>query len=131
MKRILVAECKQEISSFNPLLGCYEDFSITRAGEILSCHHEMRSEMAGALTVFNRDSNVEVVAGYSARGVTSGGTLSDAAFRKIMSEFLDSVGSAGPIDGIYFALHGAMASETEPDDIFTGSGVLRCVCEIF
>jgi microcystin degradation protein MlrC len=115
MTRILVAECKQEISSFNPLPGSYEDFSITRAGEILSCHHEMRSEMAGALTVFYRDSNVEVVPGYSARGVTSGGTLSDSAFRKIMSEFLESVASAGPIDGIYFALHGAMASETEPD----------------
>src|SRR3984885_6999890 len=75
----------------------------------------MRSEMAGALTVFYRDSNVEVVPGYSARGITSGGTLSDTAFRKIMSEFLESVGSAGPIDGIYFALHGAMASETESD----------------
>ena len=71
--------------------------------------------MAGALTMFCRDSNVEVVPGYSARGVTSGGTLSDPAFRKVMSELLESVGSAGPIEGIYFALHGAMASETEPD----------------
>lgn len=66
MNRILVAECKQEISSFNPLLGRYEDFSITRGNELLSCHREVRSEMAGALTVFCADHNVEVVPAYNA-----------------------------------------------------------------
>ena len=49
MKRILVGECKLEISSFNPVLGKYEDFSVTRGQDVLSCHRSMRSEMAGAL----------------------------------------------------------------------------------
>ncbi len=115
MKRILVGECKQEISSFNPLKGQYEDFIVTRGEDVLSYHRYMRSEMAGALTAFRGDRNVEVVPGYSARGITSGGTLSDSTLSQFTAEFLESVNSARNIDGVYFALHGALASESEPD----------------
>src|SRR5580704_3034043 len=52
MKRILVSECKQEISSFNPLLGEYEDFTVHHGAQIVSLHRNLGSEMAGALAVF-------------------------------------------------------------------------------
>jgi len=115
MKKIFVAECKQEISSFNPLLGRYEDFAIKRGEEVLSYHRNVRSEMAGALKAFSADRNIEIVPGYSARGITSGGTLAHPAFLQITNEFLASVRSAWDMDGIYFSLHGALASESESD----------------
>ncbi|MCY2964306.1 MAG: M81 family metallopeptidase [Planctomycetota bacterium] len=38
MPRILIAECKQEVSSFNPASSHYADFRIVR-GERLLAHH--------------------------------------------------------------------------------------------
>ena len=109
MNRILIGECKQEISSFNPLLGQYEDFSITRGDERVSCHRGVRSEMAGALTAFCADGDVKPVPGYSARGITSCGTLAGPAFSQITTEFLQPVRLARAVDGIYFAFHGSLA----------------------
>lgn len=115
MKRILVLECKQEISSFNPLPGQYEDFVITRGQDIYSLHRNAGSEMNGALTVFAGRPDIEVVPGYSARAITSGGTLADAGFRRMAAEFEETMRAARNIDGIYFTLHGALAAEKEPD----------------
>ena len=115
MGRILVSECKQEISSFNPVLGRYEDFVVTRGTEILAYHRPIRSEMGGALSVFDSAPGVELVPGYSARAVTSGGTLAAEDFNRLASEFLQAVRDARNIDGIYFSLHGALAAENEPD----------------
>jgi len=115
MGRILVCECKQEISSFNPVLGRYEDFVVTRGAELLAYHRPIRSEMGGALSVFDSAPGVELVAGYSARAVTSGGTLAAEDFKRLASEFLQAVREAGEIDGVYFSLHGALAAENEPD----------------
>jgi microcystin degradation protein MlrC len=115
MLRILVNECKQEISSFNPVLSGYEDFAVSRGSEIFDVHRNVGSEMGGALTVFAARPDIEVVPGFSARSITSGGTLADACFRRIAAEFLDAVRNARDIDAIYFSLHGAMATETEHD----------------
>ena len=117
MPRILICECKQEISSFNPVLGGYEDYAVHFDSDVLSSHRGVASEVGGAITVFEQAPGVEMVPGYSARAVTSSGTVADTAFRRIATEFLDAVraASTGHIDGIYFAMHGAMASETEHD----------------
>jgi microcystin degradation protein MlrC len=115
MPKVLVSECKQEVSSFNPVVGGYDDFLISRGQELIDHHHATRTEMAGALSIFADDSRIEVVPGYSARGITSGGTLGDAGFSRIASEFLDAVRVARPVDGVYFSLHGALAAESEPD----------------
>jgi microcystin degradation protein MlrC len=115
MGRILVCECKQEISSFNPVLGRYEDFIVTRGTDVLAYHRRVRSEMGGALSVFDSAPGVELVPGYSARAVTSGGTLAAKDFARFASEFLQAVQDASEIDGVYFSLHGALAAENEPD----------------
>ena len=116
MPRILISECKQEISSFNPVLGGYQDFHISWGQDLLALHHNTGTEVSGALSVFSQTSGVEVVPGYSARAITSGGTLADADFRRIAREFLETVrGAASKVDAIYFSLHGALASETEDD----------------
>jgi hypothetical protein len=56
--RILVCECKQEVSSFNPALGRYDDFVIKGGEEFLSYHRPLRLEAGGALSVF--ESNPEL-----------------------------------------------------------------------
>ena len=45
MPRILIAECKQEVSTFNPVLSGYEDFTMRHGQEILNYHRRVRSEM--------------------------------------------------------------------------------------
>jgi microcystin degradation protein MlrC len=115
MRRILVNECKQEISSFNPVLSHYEDFLVDRGDQVLAYHRPVRSEVGGALSVFDLHPELEIVGGYSARGITSAGTVSSACFARIAAEFLDAVRAASPVDGIYFALHGALAAEDVDD----------------
>ena len=66
MPRILVCECKQEISSFNPVLGRYEDFAVSFGQQLIDIHRGVGSEMGGALTVFSKQPDVEVVSGYGA-----------------------------------------------------------------
>jgi len=58
---------------------------------------------------------VEVVPAYSAFFITSGGTLAQPAWERIAQEFLDSIRAAPAVDAVYFCMHGAMASEEEPD----------------
>lgn len=115
MRRILVNECKQEISSFNPVLSTYDDFLVDRGAALLQYHRSVRTEVGGALSVFDAAPGLEIVGGFSARGITSAGTLSSAGFARIRSEFLESVAAALPLDGIYFALHGALAAEDVDD----------------
>lgn len=115
MPRILIAECKQEVSTFNPVLSGYEDFTMRHGQAILDYHRRVRSEVGGALSVFDATPGMELVPTCSAHFITSGGTLADGAFQRIAGELLASIKSAPPVDGIYFSLHGAMATESEGD----------------
>ncbi|MDX1929480.1 MAG: M81 family metallopeptidase [Pirellulaceae bacterium] len=115
MTRILVAECKQEVSTFNPHQSGYEDFSIRRGNALFDYHRSVRNEVGGALSVFDAQPSIELIPTYGAMFITSGGTLAKSAWERIASEFLDSIRGAPPVDGVYFAMHGAMASEEELD----------------
>lgn len=115
MPRILIAECKQEVSTFNPHLSGYEDFGVRRGEELLQYHRTVRNEIGGALSVFEAADGVSLVPAYSAFFITSGGTLAQADWERLASEFLESIRSAPTVDGVYFCLHGAMASEQEAD----------------
>src|SRR5690606_720755 len=115
MPRILIAECKQEVSTFNPQLSCYDDFAVRHGDELLHYHRRVRNEIGGALSVLDALENVEIVPAYSAAFITSGGTLAEEAWDRISREFLDSIRAAPPVDAVYFCMHGAMASEHELD----------------
>ena len=115
MPRILIAECKQEVSTFNPHLSGYGDFGVRWGAELVNYHRTVRNEIGGALNVFDATPGVELVPTYSAFFITSGGTLADAAWQRIATEFLEGIRAAPPVDGIYFCMHGAMASEVELD----------------
>src|SRR5690606_24209369 len=88
---------------------------ISTGADILNLHRGLPTEIGGALAVFEPEPDIELIPTYSARSITSGGTLGAADFRRIADEFLAAVRAAPPVDGIYFSLHGAMASEDEAD----------------
>jgi len=115
MRRILIAECKQEVSTFNPHLSQVADFRIRRGQDLLNYHRSVRNEIGGALNVFEDLAGVEVIPAYSACFITSGGTLAAEAWERIAREFVESIRNSPPVDGVYFCMHGAMASQEELD----------------
>ena len=115
MKRILIAECKQEVSTFNPHLSQYSDFKIRKGQELLAYHRTVRNEIGGALSVLEDRPDIELIPTYGACFITSGGTLSSLAWHRIATEFIDEIQSAPPVDGVYLCMHGAMAAEDELD----------------
>ena len=120
MKRILIAECRQEVSTFNPVASSYADFIVRRDAAFLAYHRAARNEVGGALDVFGTRADVETVCTYSALSITSGGTLGAADFKRIADEMIESLRAAPPADAVYFCLHGAMAAigEDDPEGFF-------------
>lgn len=114
-RRILIAECKQEVSTFNPHLSGYDDFAMRLGDEMLSYHRQVKNEVGGALSVFERQRDIQLVPSASAFFITSGGTLAQEAWQRLSSEILESIRAAGCVDAVYFCMHGAMASQQELD----------------
>lgn len=115
MFRIGLAECIHEISSFNPVPTRYDDFLVTVGQDVLVRHRGGSSEMAGALDVFAGRPDITVVPTYAVRGMTSGGPVDEADFRRIASEYLGALRNAGPLDAACLVMHGAMATLAEDD----------------
>lgn len=113
--KILIAECRQEISSFNPVASGLNDFTIARGVAMLDAHRGRRTEVGGALEVLE-SAGADVVGTFGAQLITSGGPLAADAWQTIAGTLLDDVErSMHGIDGVYVALHGAMASPVELD----------------
>jgi microcystin degradation protein MlrC len=112
--RLLVAECKQEVSTFNPALTHKEDFHFSYGDDVIRGRRSSQSEMAGALRAFDSRPDLQLVPAFSARA-GSGGTLAAADWHWIAQQFLEAVRAAGPVDAAYISLHGAMGAEDEGD----------------
>ncbi|MFM8580218.1 MAG: M81 family metallopeptidase [Planctomycetaceae bacterium] len=117
MTRILLAECKQEVSSFNPVPSRYADFRIVTGPDLLRHHRGVREELGGAISVFDAAGGIELVPTLGASANTSGGVLGQADFDRLAGELLEQVDRAGPVDGACISLHGAMqaAGESDPE----------------
>lgn len=114
MKRILIADCKQEISSFNPLPSHYENFLIHH-GDGLYVQRGKNQELGGALAVFEARPDIEIVPTICARS-GSAGALSATGWKKLSEEILAAIfAKLDRIDGIYVSLHGAMGADGELD----------------
>ena len=113
-RRILVAECMQEISSFNPLQSGYENFHIDHGSAMLS-QRGLNTSLGGALAVFE-ETALEPVLSIGARS-GSAGLLSAAGWKRLSAEVLESITrhAATGVDGMYFSMHGAMAADGELD----------------
>ena len=114
-KRILIAGCAQEVSTFNPVPSTYQNFSVAFGDEVIERALGKNSEVAGAVEVLQDQEGFEVVGSYSA-GATSAGPLDRAGWERISSEFLDALKPfVGEVDGVFFAMHGSMSAEGELD----------------
>ncbi len=115
MLRVLIAECKQEVSTFNPQLSGYADFAMRFGEALVQYHRTVRNEVGGALDIFGQRSDIEIVPTGSAFFITSGGTLAEEAWQRLSGELLASIREAGKVDAVYFCMHGAMATQHELD----------------
>jgi microcystin degradation protein MlrC len=115
MPKILVAECKQEVSSFNPVESDYDYFTINYGAELLAYHSGKETEIRGALDAFAAEDGMNAVPVYGARS-NSAGPLQQESFERIVSEFCYALEPhADSADALYFCLHGAMACTEEMD----------------
>ncbi|MFT5089898.1 MAG: microcystin degradation protein MlrC [Planctomycetota bacterium] len=115
MKKILVAECKQEISTFNPVVTHYEDFVIHRGKALFDSRRDTEAEIAGALDVFGERDDIELIPAWGANACSSG-SLEQAGFARLAAEFVEAITPyKGQVDAFYFVLHGAMGATEELD----------------
>jgi microcystin degradation protein MlrC len=114
MKRILLVECMQEISSFNPLQSGYDHFAV-QPGEALYRQAGLNTAMGGALEVFRGATGIETVPAYGARA-GSAGLLSREGWTRLSDELIEAVrAKIAGMDGIYVSMHGAMGADGELD----------------
>ncbi len=120
MPRILIAECKQEVSTFNPAPSHYEDFRVVTGAALLEHHRGVHEEVGGAISVLDAAAHVELAPSFGASSNTSGGVLTADSFRRLhwdYSSAITTVLADGNLDGAYICLHGAMqaAGENDPE----------------
>ncbi len=116
MRQILVADCEQEISSFNPFFSQYEDFTILRGQALFDAHAAADTCVRGALDILGPRKDLELVPVYGA-SACSAGPLSREGFNRLAGEFLAAIAAAVTPDvaAVYLSLHGAMGAVGELD----------------
>ncbi|CAN5634200.1 hypothetical protein BH23CHL5_BH23CHL5_23480 [soil metagenome] len=111
---VLIGEISQEVSTFNPAASHVSDFTFSHGSEVLDFHDGKPIEIGAAMQVF-RESGVQFTGTFSARAITSAGTLGASDWDAIARDFLSALAKAPKADGIYFSMHGAMCAENEFD----------------
>jgi len=114
--RIAIAEFKQETNSFVPFtttVKTFEEQYLYRGDEVLTAFGKARLEVPGALDAI-RKAGGEPVPLLATMAMASG-TVERKSFDILMSEIETRLRAAGPVDGVFLALHGAMIIEDEPD----------------
>ena len=72
MRKILVAGCEQEISSFNPHPSRYEDFTVLRGQALFEAHAGADTCIRGALDILGARNDLELVPVYGASACSAG-----------------------------------------------------------
>jgi microcystin degradation protein MlrC len=113
--RIAVGSIFQETNHFVTNLTDCKLFqnSFLLKGDDLFQLENTDCEVGGILKVL-RAEDVEIVPLLAARSI-SGGPLTSDCYQSLRSVLLDRLATAGEVDGVVLALHGAMAVETEDD----------------
>lgn len=105
--RILVGQIFQESHCFNPVPTRRGDFSIEWGAESLRRNRGSGSTLGGILSRLDQ-ANVEIVPTLAARARPGG--IVEAAFYGEMKAAILETAAEGPIHGVAFELHGAMAA---------------------
>lgn len=127
--RIALGAFSHEANTFSPRPTTWADFEaqrLRRGEALLEGLKGLAIEEAGAMSVFERQTDCHVLPLLSAKAL-SGGPILKEVFRSILDELLSRLRAVLPVDGVLLVLHGAMMAEDEPDA--TGE-VLRAVREL-
>ncbi len=120
--RIAYGRVFQETNAFSPLPTTRADFEAMHcldagqlAAETRLAGHELRgylrhAELTGFVQAARLAGDVETVPLWSALAV-SGGPVTGETFAWLVDETLRQLRRAGPIDGVYLAMHGSMQVE--------------------
>ena len=116
MRKILVVDCEQEISSFNPQPSQYDDFAVLRGERLFEAHVDADTCIRGFHDVLGRRGDIELVPVFGA-SACSAGPLSQEGFARLSRELLEAFDQAMCADvvAVYFSLHGAMGAIGELD----------------
>ncbi len=107
MKRVAVASFFHETNTFALEQNTAPDAELQVGQEMIEQAHP-KSYLGGFLEGVARD-DIEIVPAASVRFV-HGGLVSAAMFEHYRDIIIDSIREALPLDGVFFALHGAMAA---------------------
>ena len=117
--RIAIGGIKQETCSFSHV-RCDLEFFRTRGRVYWVDEDTMIPQMAGTLTEIGgfidaaRKEGVEIIPTFAANSVSSGPLTADA-LDTMTERILDGIRCAGPLDGVFLAMHGGMMAENHPD----------------
>ncbi len=114
--RIAIAQFMQETNSFVPFVTTVQTFAdqyLYRGAEMLTAFGSARLEIPGAIAAL-KAARADIVPLIAAMAMASG-TVERASFETLLGDILTRLEAAGPVDGIYLALHGAMILEDQPD----------------
>jgi microcystin degradation protein MlrC len=115
-KRVVFCGFCQEVSTFNPVPSTREDFVHLRGQQILTGECAGFGYVKGALPVLEA-AGVTSVGTYDATAAANG-VLDHGEFMAMVDELLQAVRAAvaeGPVDGVYFHLHGAGQTSEDND----------------
>src|SRR6476660_7491717 len=120
MTRIAVGAFLHETNTFAPTKATYDDFvhgggwpSMAHGADVLKVMRKINVGLAGFVEAAEAN-GWELVPTISAAAVPSAHVTNDA-FERVMKEMIDGIAAAGPIDGVYLDLHGAMVTEQHDD----------------
>ena len=103
--RILTAGIRHESNSFMPYLTTADDFTILRGSDVTKDR---------AWAIFLEEGGIEVIPTLTATSGPSG-IVSKEAYESFRDEILKAFQAAGPVDGIFLDMHGALHVEDYPD----------------
>jgi len=119
--RIAIAGFQHETNSFGVSKAAYEDFVMADSwpgmlfgDAVISKTRGMNLPIAGFVDAASALVHVSLSPVLWCAAEPSG-PVTDDAFERIVGDILSGVRDAGPIDGIYLDLHGAMVTETLED----------------
>ena len=116
--RIAIAGFQHETNSFAPSCASLREFEMAdswpammRGSDVVEVTRGMNLPIAGFVEEAVKDDGCELVPILWCSAEPSG-PVTDEAFEAISSELLSAVRDAGPFDGLYLDLHGAMITES-------------------
>ncbi|MDJ0631261.1 MAG: M81 family metallopeptidase [Rhodobacter sp.] len=119
--RIAVAGFQHETNTFAPGSAGFEQFRLAdswpgllQGTEVVSGTRAMNLPIAGAVAALEGIEDVQICPLLWCAAEPCG-PVTDEAFDKISGMILDDLAAAGPLDGLFLDLHGAMVTETHDD----------------